>query len=331
MSRKNFWRVTQGAITILLLFFLFRNFRWSRFWELYRNLPFWFYALSLAVVFSGQLLYTLKWNLILRAMESEVPYRRLVRHYLIATFFNNFLPSAIGGDTSKVYYLGRQEGYFRVGASVIMDRFLGFFSMSTLAAGLSWTLPISSPAFSAGRNVLTVVMAVSMCLLALANFVSLSFLFRRIGAGEGRLAKLVQRVRQTLGDVRKVCSKWFIILGIMAIVLCYYSLAASLYSIFIFISTGASVSYVGILAILFVIAVLSNIPITINGIGLREQLHYLFFAYLGVSKEVSVGISLFIFFNFLIVSLVGLFLWLRMNARKPENFPPQKNLLKKPL
>lgn len=326
MSRKNFWRVTQGVIAIVLLFFLFRNFSWSRFWEIYRNLPFWFYAGSLCVVFCGQLLYTLKWNLILRTMEIKVPYRRLVRYYLIATFFNNFLPSAIGGDTSKVYYLGRQEGYFRVGASVFMDRFLGFFSMSTLAACLSWSLHISSPAFNTGRNVLTVVTAGSICLLALANFASLNFLFRRIEGGEGRLANLARSLRQTLADVRKVSRKWWIILGVMAIVFCYYSLVSSVYRVFIFISTGASTSYIGVLAILFAIAVLSNIPITINGIGLREQLHYLLFAYLGVSKEVSVGISLFIFFNILIVSLVGFFLWLRLGAAKPERVPSQKPL-----
>ncbi len=317
MNRKNFWRVTQAVITILLLFLLFRRFSWARFWNLYQQLPLWFYAVSLLVVFGGQLLYAFKWDLVLKGMGLRIGYGALVRHYLIAVFFNNFLPSAIGGDTSKIYYLGRQEGYFRIGASVFMDRFLGFLSMSTFATCLSWSMEISSPAFIVGRNVLSIVMAGLIALLIFANLFSFDFIFAKWAAGDGRLAALSQNLRETLADIRKVSRSWWTILGVMGVVLVYYSLTGWVYSTFIFISSSQVAHFWNVVAVLLGIGVLANIPITVNGIGLREQLHYLLFASLGISKEVSVAMSLLIFSNFLVVSLIGFFLWLRPSADKP--------------
>ncbi len=73
--------------------------------------------------------------------------------------------------------------------------------------------------------------------------------------------------------------------------------------------------YLATLLVLVAIAILSNIPISVNGIGLREQLHYLLFASLGVSKELAVGISVIVFSQFLILSVLGGLVWLRLRAR----------------
>jgi hypothetical protein len=106
--------MVQALVTLTLLFFLFRNFDWGDFRDLIQKVSVWFYLFSLLVVFAGQLLYTLRWRIVLRSMGMEIPYGQLVRYYLIGTFFNNFLPTAVGGDGAKIYYLGRQEGYFRI-------------------------------------------------------------------------------------------------------------------------------------------------------------------------------------------------------------------------
>jgi len=69
------------------------------------------------------------------------------------------------------------------------------------------------------------------------------------------------------------------------------------------------------------IGVLANVPLTVNGIGLREQLHYLLFASLGLPKEISVSISLLIFANILIMSLAGYVLWIKLRLEKPVLVP----------
>jgi uncharacterized membrane protein YbhN (UPF0104 family) len=62
------------------------------------------------------------------------------------------------------------------------------------------------------------------------------------------------------------------------------------------------------------VAVLSNIPIAVNGLGVREQLHAWLLAPLGVPKEVAVAISLLLYGHLLVGSLFGLMGWLRAPA-----------------
>ena len=61
-------------------------------------------------------------------------------------------------------------------------------------------------------------------------------------------------------------------------------------------------------------AVLSNVPISLNGLGVREQLHVWLLAPLGVPAEVALAISLLMFAHLLVASVVGLVLWLRTPA-----------------
>src|SRR6266498_2464185 len=92
--------------------------------------PLWFYLVSFAVLVAGQALYVFKWGLVLDAMGLRVPFWRLAEQYLLGIFFNNFLPTMIGGDAARVYYLGRQEGYATVATSILVDRSLGLLSMA---------------------------------------------------------------------------------------------------------------------------------------------------------------------------------------------------------
>ncbi len=62
-------------------------------------------------------------------------------------------------------------------------------------------------------------------------------------------------------------------------------------------------------------SVLSNVPVSLNGLGLREQLHVLLLAPLGVSNEMAVGISLLLFGHLVVASLVGLAFWMRTPRR----------------
>jgi uncharacterized membrane protein YbhN (UPF0104 family) len=62
------------------------------------------------------------------------------------------------------------------------------------------------------------------------------------------------------------------------------------------------------------LAVLSNIPIAVNGLGVREQLHAWLLAPLGVPRETAVAISLLLYGHLLVGSLFGLMGWLRSPA-----------------
>ena len=78
---------------------------------------------------------TWRWRLLLETLGVDAPLRRLTSSYLVATFFNNFLPSNIGGDVVRVRDGSRLTGSTTASLAVVgIDRILGFGALYVLAA-----------------------------------------------------------------------------------------------------------------------------------------------------------------------------------------------------
>jgi uncharacterized protein (TIRG00374 family) len=306
----------QLVVTAVLLVLLLRRFDWVSFQSAFSRIPLWFYLSTFGVVAGAQALYVFRWWLVLAAMGFHVPFLKLAEQNLLGIFFNNFLPTMIGGDAARVYYLGREEGYATVATSIVVDRGLGFLSTAACGTALVWWLDITTPAFLVARQMLTVLCAVLVAGLAVAMTFRLAPLVARL-----RRVALLQRVADVLELVRKsgrpLRRRPGAILIVLAISFVYYLPSGWIYQSYFGLAGGLFVPYPAILLALIAIAILSNIPISVNGIGLREQLHYLLFGSLGVSKELAVGISVIVFSQFLVLSVFGGLLWLRMRGRAP--------------
>jgi len=89
-------------------------------------------ALALAVLLSvfGVGLSAWKWRLLLAVKSVELSFRAAWLYYYIGQFFNTFLPSVIGGDTARMYYLysDTNDGSASV-SSVVVERILGLYSI----------------------------------------------------------------------------------------------------------------------------------------------------------------------------------------------------------
>lgn len=318
MRRKHLVFAAQAVVTAGLLALLFRGFDWTVFRAAFSRTPAWFYVASFAVLVLGQALYVFKWKLVLGAMGLSLPFHRLGEQYLLGIFFNNFLPTMIGGDAARVYYLGREEGYATVATSILVDRGLGFLSLAAWGSLLVWWLDITTPAFAAARQALTVLFVlltaglVAALTLRLAPIVAIL----RCLPVAGRLAEMLELVRKRGRPLRR---RPGVVLAVLLASFAYLLPLGWSYQTYFRLAGGLAVPYEPILLVLIAIAVLSNIPISVNGIGLREQLHYLLFASLGVSKELAVGISLIVFSQFLILSVLGGLIWLRLRARASLN------------
>jgi uncharacterized membrane protein YbhN (UPF0104 family) len=304
----------QIVVTAALLALLLRKFNWALFQSTLSRTPLWFYLASFGVLVAGQALYVFKWGLVLGAIGLRVPFWSRAEQYLLGMFFNNFLPTMIGGDAARVYYLGRQEGYATVATSILVDRSLGFLSMALAGSVLVWWLNITTPAFIVARQVLTILCAILLAGLAAAltfRLAPLVVLLRRLPL-LGRVAETLELVRKRGRPLRR---KPGVILSVLLASFLYFLPFGWAYQAYFRLSGGTAVPYEGVLLALIAIAILSNIPISVNGIGLREQLHYLLFGSLGVSKELAVGISVIVFSQFVILSVFGGLVWLRFRAR----------------
>ena len=147
--------LVQAVLSMGLLVFLLRSLDLAAFRTLFARLPLWFYLLSLLVVLGGQVVYAWRWRLLLAEAGVRVPFLLTVRQYFIGTFLNNFLPSTVGGDVGKVYFLGRDHGYRVVMASVVLDRMLGLAMLAMWATVALWLFQMPSPVLAAARLAVT--------------------------------------------------------------------------------------------------------------------------------------------------------------------------------
>jgi uncharacterized protein (TIRG00374 family) len=314
MSPKRWAFAIQIVVTAVLVTLLLRNFDWAAFRSAFGRTPPWVYAAFFLVLVFGQALYVFKWQLVLRAMGIPLSFSRLAEHYLIGIFFNNFLPTMIGGDAVRVYYLGRAEGYATVATSVVVDRALGFLSMAAWGTMLVWWLEITTPAFVVARQVLTAlcaILAIALVAAVTLRLAPLVALLRRFPALR-LVSEPLELVRKRGRPLRR---RPGVLLTVLTAGLLYFLPLGWAYQTYFYLAADLTVPYQPILLVLLAIGVLSNVPISVNGIGLREQLHYLLFASLGVSKELAVGVSVIVFSQFLILSVFGGLLWLRLRAR----------------
>jgi glycosyltransferase 2 family protein len=317
VARRHVWLAAQVLVTIVLLGLLARGLDVPAFKRLFAQLPLWFYALSLALILAGQVLYAWRWRLLLIASGVHVSFAVVVRQYFIGIFVNNFLPSTIGGDIAKVYLLGRDHGYRPVTASVLLDRLLGVGLLAVLAAATLWSLVMPSPVLTAARLAVSGVAAAFLFVLALAVF-GTGGLPARVSWMGRTAVNIAERLQRLRVNMTAALTNPALLGQVGAVVIAYFLGVAAIYIIFVFMQVGVTPPFALMLGVVMTTAVLSNIPISLNGLGLREQLHVLLLAPLGVPREAAVAISLLLFGHLLVASLVGLGFWMHAPAMPSE-------------
>jgi uncharacterized protein (TIRG00374 family) len=320
VTSRRYWVAAQAVITIVLVAALVYRLDLAAFRALFARLPAWFYALSLFVILAGQVAYAWRWRLLLTAAGVNAPFTVVVRQQFVGIFANNFLPSTVGGDLAKVYLLGRDHGYRAVTASVVLDRLLGLALLALLASIILWALPMPSRILEAARGTVTSIAGVALVALALTALDTRG-LAGRVGWMGSAAVAAAHRLHGLRADMAAGLNP-AIVAQAAGVVVGYWAGVAGIYVIFVTILIGRSPSLVMMCGVVTAISVLSAIPVSLNGVGLREQLHVVLLAPLGIDRELAAAISLLLFGHLLVASLLGFFFWMRSPARRRDGTRP---------
>ena len=313
VNRRYAWIAAQAVVTIVLLAALLRGLNLDAFRTSFVRLPVWFYLFSLAVVLAGQVAYAWRWKLLLVAAGVRTPFTLIIRQYFIGIFLNNFFPSTVGGDVGKVYLLGRDHGYGVVAASIVLDRVLGLGLLAVFAAIMLWLLPMPSSLLVAARLTVSGIAAASLCILVIVA-AGTGGLPARVSWMGPRAVAVAQRLQRLRVDVASVVRRPRLIARAAAVVAGYFLALGVVYVMFIGIQVNHQPPFAMTMAIVMTTSVLSHIPISLNGLGVREQLHVVLLAPIGVPREAAVVISLLLFGHLLVASAFGLVFWIRTRA-----------------
>ncbi len=268
-----------------------------------RTSQWWLFALSTLILCAWQIVAACRWAIILAAAQIRPPLARLLYWYMTATFFNMFLPTALGGDVVRIYQLAKNTGRSAdAAASVVMERILGFLALTGMAVV---ALLLSSKARQEPTLYLGVVAGAGAYAVVLVALFHRGFgrmtvrLFRRLGLP--RLGEQAERGYAALYALqeheRTILLAFLISLVFQAVgIVCTYLVGLSL---------GLNVSLSYYFGSVPIIWLLTMLPISINGIGVREGGFVLFFTAAGVSTADALLLSFLTFAQLLVIGLLG--------------------------
>jgi uncharacterized protein (TIRG00374 family) len=301
------------GISAALLYFAFRGVDLAALGGHFARLdPFWIAAalaaLALQIVLAGP-----RWSAIAGALGAALPAGRAIRFSAIAGFFNQALPSTVGGDAMRAWLLGRQGRDWRNAiSSVIADRVIGVGFLSVIvAACLPWSFVlIAAPE---GRIAVLVIGLGGVLGLALVLALGGSAFARRLGRW-----RAVRFALDVAAAVRRV------MLGPRT------GLPVALVSIIIHLLTVVAAwalaravtlapDPLALLILIPPVILISMVPISIGGWGIREGTMVVAFAYAGMARSEALAVSVLLGLAMLVLGAAGGLLWLA------ERGPPRRD------
>jgi uncharacterized protein (TIRG00374 family) len=246
---------------------------------------------------------SVKWQLLLKTLGIAVPIKRLLALYMIGQFFNNFLPTMVGGDVVKAYQLSREAGDApSVVAATFMERFVGLAALISLLP-LVFFQDLVYDAFPA--------FGLLVCLVILGYLASLLLIFFNVASrlpGTNskfhHAKKLSVALQKTRTQVRffRHCGAVLSVSYLISLLFYFLIVVGSWAAVR---STGAEVAYSYLLAVVPAVLLAALLPVSINGLGITETGYVIFLRLAGVSTVDAVTMALLLRFRVLFTAGLG--------------------------
>ncbi len=265
------------SFTILALWIVYSKIDLSKVIEIVKNSNFLYLFLALLFYNFSQIVSAFRNKYVLSLFGLIIDKITAIKLYYIGMFYNTFLPGGIGGDGYKLYYLNKtyHKKVKPILQSLLVDRISGL-------GGLLFLLGILF-LFSKFNKNLTYLDLFALIALYPTLFLAIKFMFKNFLKGF-KTYNIYSLIIQLL----QVISALFIVLAI-------------------------NEKYIIEFLVLFLISsVVSVIPISFGGVGLRELTFIYGLGYLGLSLDRGVSFS----FIFLVITLLSSFIGIFISLEK---------------
>ena len=260
--------------------------------------------LSLSTHIFGVWITAVRWKTLLDTRKAGLGVRTLTVSVLIGFFFNNFLPTSIGGDVFRAYDASRR-GKIQIGTSasiILVERFSGVIAAATyaiVALFLGFT--------AIGNQSVVIPIVIFFAITIILAFLIINPSILRIDRFFDRFS-ILRKLKGKLSDVYKTLQSFkeykmalvkilvFSFLLQFAVILNYYLAARAL---------GIELGLASFLFIVPVVTIIAMLPISIGGIGLRENSLVLIMIALGAANDKATLVSLLTFTMLIIVGIIG--------------------------
>ncbi|HEY7232347.1 MAG TPA: lysylphosphatidylglycerol synthase transmembrane domain-containing protein [Pseudolabrys sp.] len=301
--RRTLLLLAKVALSVLLLYFSLRWVNLDALTErIYRLEPGWI-VLAISLLSIQLLLVSSRWQQIAISCGIDVRFTGALQINFIAAFFNQVLPSTVGGDGMRIWLAARKgAGWASATYSVLLDRIFGVFALALIViACLPWTLQlIRDPVARAVLLVIAFGAITSPIILLLVTSHFSAWLGRwamtRHLSAAGNAARTIC---QTLRPAAVVagCSMMIHLLTISAAWCCVKAVAAP-------------VGFSHILFLMPPVLLIATVPISIAGWGVRESSMIAAFSYAGLAEGDGLTLSILFGAVSFVIGLFGGVVWI---------------------
>lgn len=280
-------KILKVIFSICLITFLVCKIDYSKILDLSCSIILYFFV-SICVTLFSLYVMTIRWNLLLNEyLNIAIRKKKLYKYYLIGSFFNIFMPGAIGGDVVRVQRLSSRHNVSIKSATSIalVERFAGIYGLIVLLSlclicrnfpqDFDWTAGVPN-------WILCIIPLIVISLIPILKFIldrfhmpsSYSFLVKTV---------FVLLVSQ-FGDI----------------------VIAYLFSLYFDLQLAFS-SFIFIMPLVYIATV---IPISFGGLGMREGTFSGLMVLYGIDTSYAIIISLLMYFVKVTVGIIGYFVYI---------------------
>jgi glycosyltransferase 2 family protein len=291
------------AVTALLLFFVFHKIDFEQFSLTMRNARWELFALAVLVLLLGHYVCIFRWRLLMRPLMQVPTFNNLLGIYWIGLFFNLAFPTVIGGDVVKMYYAGKSsKAYAQSFAATFLDRDAGMFAMMIIACCVLPAYPVLVPGIPIAIIVWSVFAAFIIGNIAIFTPSCHRILTRALNRlGMSRIAHKIDLISNAFQILGKHSTT--LLLSLLISFINQALVITATWILALCLRIDVSISY--FMIFVPVITLISMIPVSLNGMGLREYAFKSIFTSIGVLPASCIALGLLTSIIIILSSLPG--------------------------
>ena len=251
----------------------------------------------------GLLISAVRWKILITAQDDDASLLFLLKSYLVGSFFNNLLPTRIGGDAVRIWDGSKlSRSMLKSLAIVLVERLTGilillFFALG--AAAFRIETAKNSPVIwvaliLGGAGIAFILFFFSPLTVSILRFLPDKKILVKIKQKAISLRETVLSYRRKKKELARAMF-WALLLQIN-VILHFFLIGKAL---------KLSIGIVDYFIFIPLVLLIQLIPVTINGLGLREGAYLEIFSSYGIAGETAIAFSFIDLAFMLIVGIIG--------------------------
>ena len=293
-------------VSALIIFVILKDIEFDKLVGYFKKFDYRYYWMAFFLQFVLFFFHFLKWKLLLIPLKISIPLKSITMICSKGLFFNLFLPTSIGGDVVRMYDANKLTGRWSPGIiSIVFERILGFFSISFL--GLCMVL-FKNDLFSNNYWRMNLILFPLLLCIIIMLFFSRRFFVKICSLMvpkefNSKIDKMFELFELYRKNVK------FVVFATLSVMTAQIINAFIIYLIFVgnhettsLVKPGAIFYFIASLSMIYVI---SAMPVSFGGAGVREGAFVIFYMSLGFPKEAVTANALIVALLLYSTSILG--------------------------